>query len=216
MNIDERRLSVYLRSIKKEEDVLLEQLRREARAAEIPIIRDEMAELMRFLMKLLAPERVLEVGTAVGYSAIFMAKALPEASHITTIENYEKRIPVARENICKAGLSERITLIEGEAGDVLKKLSGTFDFIFMDAAKAQYITWLPEVLRLLAPGGVLVTDNVLQEGDILESRFAVTRRNRTIHARMREYLYALENMEGLTTTILNVGDGAALTFKERV
>lgn len=216
MNIDGKRLEVYLQSIKKEEDAFLAQLRREAGAAEIPIIRDEMAELMVFLMKLLAPARVLEIGAAVGYSAILMAKALPEASHITTIENYEKRIPVARENIRKAGLSERITLIEGEAGNVLWELSETFEFIFMDAAKAQYIAWLPDVLRLLQPGGVLVTDNVLQEGDVLESRFAVTRRNRTIHARMREYLYALKNTEGLTTTIINVGDGAALSFKERL
>lgn len=216
MNIDGKRLEVYLQSIKKEEDAFLAQLRREAGAAEIPIIRDEMAELMVFLMKLLAPARVLEIGAAVGYSAILMAKALPEASHITTIENYEKRIPVARENIRKAGLSERITLIEGEAGNVLRELSETFEFIFMDAAKAQYIAWLPDVLRLLQPGGVLVTDNVLQEGDVLESRFAVTRRNRTIHARMREYLYALKNTEGLTTTIINVGDGAALSFKERL
>lgn len=216
MNIDEKRLAVYLQSVKKEEDALLARLRQEARAAEVPVIRDEMAELMLFLMKLLAPKRVLEIGTAVGYSAILMAKALPDTSHITTIENYEKRIPVARENIRKAGLLERITLIEGDAGAVLPELSGNFDFIFMDAAKAQYITWLPEALRLLPPGGVLVTDNVLQEGDILESRFAVTRRNRTIHTRMREYLYLLKNTEGLTTAILNVGDGAALPFKERV
>lgn len=216
MNIDANRLEVYLRSMKKDEDVLLAQIREEAKAEQIPIIRDEMAELMSFLMRLLAPQRVLEVGTAVGYSAILMAQALPQTAHITTIENYEKRIPIARENIEKAGLAERVTLIEGDAGAVLARLSGAFDFIFMDAAKAQYITWLPDVLRLLAPGGVLVTDNVLQEGDLLESRFAVTRRNRTIHARMREYLYALKNTEGLTTAVLNVGDGAALSFKERI
>lgn len=216
MNIDEKRLAVYLQSLQREEDALLAQIRREAREADVPIIRDEMAELMAFLMKLLVPECVLEIGTAVGYSGILMAKALPPKSHITTIENYEKRIPAARENIRKAGLSKRITLIEGDAGAVLRELPEAFDFIFMDAAKAQYITWLPDVLRLLKPGGVLVTDNVLQEGDILESRFAVTRRNRTIHARMREYLYMLKNTEGLTTAILNVGDGAALSFKERL
>jgi predicted O-methyltransferase YrrM len=214
MNIDETRLAVFLQSMKKEEDVFLERIRQEARAEAVPIIRDEMADLMLFLMRLLRPERVLEVGCAVGYSAILMAKSLPDTAHITTIENYEKRIPVARQNIAEAGLAERITLIEGDAGEVLPGLSEAFDFIFMDAAKAQYITWLPEVLRLLKPGGVLVTDNVLQEGDLLESRFAVTRRNRTIHARMREYLYALKNTAGLTTTILNVGDGAALSLKE--
>ena len=214
MNVDGERLKTYLQSITHERDENLKRLREEALKDDIPIIREDMEDLMEVLLKLMKPEKVLEVGTAVGYSAIFMAENLPESSSIVTIEHDNARAAKARENISKAGFDEKITLIEGDAGDILKEFTDTFDFIFMDAAKAQYVIWLPAVLEHLTKGGLLVTDNVLQEGDILESRFAVTRRNRTIHSRMREYLYELKNTDGLTTTILNVGDGVALTVKE--
>lgn len=134
--------------------------------------------------------------------------------HITTIENYEKRIPIARENFRRAGKEDQITLIPGDALEVMKELSGPYDFIFMDAAKGQYIHYLPEVLRLLAPEGVLMSDNVLQDGDVIESRFAVERRNRTIHSRMREYLYELTHHEELQTSLLPLGDGVALSVKK--
>lgn len=215
MNIDESRLMVYLQSLADDEDEFLKKLRESAQADGVPIIRREMEELMRFFLRVQSPKKVLEIGAAVGYSAIMMAKALPDTSHITTIESYEKRIKAAKQNIKEAGLASRITLLEGDAGAFLQKLTGQFDLIFLDAAKAQYITWLPQILKLLSPGGVLITDNVLQEGDILESRFAVTRRNRTIHARMREYLYALYHTEGLSSAVLNVGDGVALSYRER-
>ncbi len=132
---------------------------------------------------------------------------------ITTIENYAKRIPIAQENFCRAGRTDQITLLAGDAADILKTLEGSYDLIFMDAAKGQYIHFFEDVLRLLAPGGVLVSDNVLQDGDIIESKFAVERRNRTIHKRMREYLYVLTHHEALTTTILPVGDGLAVSVK---
>ena len=131
------------------------------------------------------------MGTAVGYSALLMSEYMPEDCHITTIEKYEKRIPIAKENFRKAGREDKITLLEGDAADILKQLDTPFDLVFMDAAKGQYPHFLPEAVRLLAPGGLLVSDNVLQEGDIIESRYAVTRRDRTIHARMRDYLYEL-------------------------
>lgn len=214
MSVNSDRLNIYLQSLEKDEDSFLEELRSLAESEEVPIIRKDMEDLMRFLMKLLRPAKVLEVGTAIGYSAIAMAKNLPESSCITTIEHDHKRAETARKNFVAADLDDKITLVEGDAGTVLETLEEKFDFVFMDAAKAQYITWLPSILKCLKPGGVLVTDNVLQEGDILESRFAVTRRNRTIHSRMREYLYTLKNTDGLITTILNVGDGAALTIKE--
>ena len=167
------------------------------------------------MMAMVKPKSILEVGTAIGFSALLMSEYAPSDCRITTIEKYEKRIPLARENFAKAGRADRITLIEGDAADVLPTLAGPYDLIFMDAAKGQYIHFMPEVLRLLTPGGLLVSDNVLQDGDVMESRFAVTRRNRTIHTRMREYLYELTHHPELTTTVLSVGDGVALSVKDR-
>ena len=120
---------------------------------------------------------------------------------------------MARRHFEWAGLSDRITLLEGDAGEILKKLDGPFEFIFMDAAKGQYIHWLPMILRLLSDGGILFSDNVLQDGDVVQSRYAVERRDRTIHARMREYLYTLKHMEELETSIIPIGDGAAISVK---
>ena len=130
------------------------------------------------------------------------------------MENYDKRIPIARENFKKAGKEEQITLLEGDAREILKTLEEPFDFIFMDAAKGQYIHFLPDILRLLSRGGILISDNVLQDGDIIESHFAVERRNRTIYKRMREYLSALKNSDVLETSILPLGDGVALSVKK--
>lgn len=155
------------------------------------------------------------MGTAIGYSAILMSHYLPKDGRITTIEKYEKRIPIARENFSRAAVADRITLLEGDALEIMESLEEPFDFIFMDAAKGQYIHYLPEAIRLLAPEGVLMSDNVLQDGDVIESRFAVERRNRTIHSRMREYLYELKHNERLQTSILPLGDGVALSIKKK-
>ena len=155
----------------------------------------------------------MEVGAAVGFSSILMSEYMPEGGHITTIENYDKRIPIARANFKRAGKEEQIDLIEGDALEVMHGLEGPYDLIFVDAAKGQYIHYLPEVMRLLGSDGVLVSDNVLQEGDIIESRFAVERRNRTIHSRMREYLYELKHHDQLQTSIIPLGDGVALSVK---
>ena len=125
-----------------------------------------------------------------------------------------KRIPIARANFQKYGKEERITLLEGDAAEVLKTLEGPYDFIFMDAAKGQYIHYLPEIMRILAPGGVLISDNVMQDGDIIESKYAITRRDRTIHRRMREYLYTLTHHDELQTSILTLGDGVAVSVRK--
>ena len=208
------RIAVYLRSLESPENPLLEEIEQEALASYVPIIRKETQSLLKTLLTMLRPARVLEVGTAVGFSALLMSEYLPEGAHITTIEKYEKRIPIARQNFRRAGKEEQITLIEGDAMEVLRSLDGPFDFVFMDAAKGQYPHYLPEVLRLLTPGGVLMSDNVLQDGSLIESRFAVERRDRTIHSRMREYLYELKRREDLMTSILPLGDGVALTVKK--
>ena len=212
MIVDER-LVTYINSLDTGNTAMLDQIEREATADYVPIIRKEMQSFLKFLLAMKKPARILEVGTAVGFSAILMAEYDPVPCQITTIENYEKRIPIARENFKRAGKEAQIALLEGDAAEVLKTLEGPYDFIFMDAAKGQYIHFLPEILRLLAKDGVLVSDNVLQDGDVIESRFAVTRRNRTIHKRMREYLYTLTHSEELVTEVLPVGDGITLSTR---
>jgi len=175
-----------------------------------------MQSLLKFLLAWGRPMKILEVGTAIGFSALLMSEYAPKGCHITTIEKYEKRIPIARENFKKANKEQEITLLEGDAVEILAGLEGTYDFIFMDAAKGQYINFMPDILRLLAPGGLLVSDNILQDGDIVESKYVVTRRNRTIHNRMREYLYALTHHDELETVILPVADGVTLSVKKAV
>ena len=215
MIVDERMVT-YIRSLERPENPVIEAIEQEALESFVPIIRKETQSFLKVMMLMNRPARVLEVGTAVGFSAILMSEYLPEGSHITTIENYEKRIPIARNNFKRAGKEEQITLIEGDALEVMKTLEGPYDFIFMDAAKGQYIHYLPEILRLLAKGGILVSDNVMQDGDVIESRFAVERRDRTIHARMREYLYELKHNDALVTSIIPLGDGVALSVKKEV
>ena len=211
--IVEERLVTYLHSLEQENSEILEEIEQEALRDSVPIIRKEMQSFPKVLLAIKRPTRILEVGTAVGFSALLMSEYAPEECTITTIENYEKRIPIARENFKRAGKEQKITLIEGDAMEVLTELSGPYDFIFMDAAKGQYIAYLPEVLRILEPDGVLVSDNVLQDGNIIESRFAVERRDRTIHSRMREYLYTLKHHPDLETSIIPLGDGTAVSVK---
>ena len=213
MIVDERMVT-YIHSLESSESEIIETIEQEALDTYVPIIRKETQSFLKVLLMMHKPLRILEVGTAVGFSAILMSEYMPEEGHITTIENYEKRIPIARENFKRAGKEDKITLIQGDALEVMKELEGPFDFIFMDAAKGQYIHYMPEALRLLSKGGVLMSDNVLQDGDIIESRFAVERRNRTIHSRMREYLYELKHNEQLQTSILPLGDGVALSIKK--
>ena len=213
--IVEERMKTYINSLDMGNTPFLEELEKEALAGRVPIIRKEMQSFLKVLLMIKRPMRILEVGAAVGFSSILMSEYMPEGGHITTIENYDKRIPIARANFKRAGKEEQIDLIEGDALEVMHGLEGPYDLIFVDAAKGQYIHYLPEVMRLLGTDGVLVSDNVLQEGDIIESRFAVERRNRTIHSRMREYLYELKHHDQLQTSIIPLGDGVALSVKRR-
>ena len=214
MIVDERMVT-YMNSLDKGNTPFLNHLEQEALKNRVPIIRREMQSFLKVLLQIKAPKRILEVGTAVGFSTLLMSTYNPADCEIVTIENYEKRIPIAKENFRKAGKEEQITLLEGDAQEILKTLTGSFDFIFMDAVKGQYINFLPEVLRLLEDGGILLSDNVLQDGDIVESHFAVERRNRTIYKRMREYLYVLKHHELLETSILPLGDGVTLSIKKQ-
>jgi len=211
--IVEERLSAYINSLHPGNTEILDQIEAEAIHAHVPVIRKETQSFLKFLLRAINPRRILEIGTAVGFSAIFMSEYAPPDCRITTIENYEKRIPIAKENFVRAGKEKQITLLEGDAMELLKKLQESYDFIFLDGPKGQYLSYLPELLRLLLTGGILVSDNVLQDGDIIESRFAVERRNRTIHARMREYLYELTHRRELTTSILPLGDGVTVSVR---
>ncbi len=210
---EQDRITTFINSLDQGNAPFLDELERKALEDGVPIIRKDTQALLKFLMAQNRPKNILEVGCAVGFSALLMANYTDPDTRITTIEKFEKRIPVARENFAKYDVENKITLLEGDALEILSTLQPEYDFIFMDAAKGQYINFLPDCLRLLGKGGLLVSDNVLQDGDVFESRFAVTRRNRTIHSRMREYLYELKHNDQLSTVILTVGDGMTLSVK---
>ena len=212
--IVEERMRTYLNSLDMGHTPFLEELEQRALSLGVPIIRREMQSFIKVLLAVHQPKRILEVGTAIGFSTLLMCEYGPADVQITTIENYEKRIPLAKENFRKAGQESKITLLEGDATKILAGLSGSYDLIFMDAAKGQYIHWLPDVIRLLKKGGVLLSDNVLQDGNLIESHYIVERRDRTIYKRMREYLYQLKHDPLLETSILPLGDGVTVSVKK--
>ena len=207
-------ITEYIRSLMKEEKNDLSHIESEARVNHVPIVKPETKELLRTLVLLKKPMKILEVGAAVGFSSLYMNSYQPEGGTIITIERNEKRIKKAKENIKNQGKEEQITLLEGDAIEILKGLDGSFDLIFVDAAKGQYINYLPEILRLMPKGGLLITDNILQEGELVESRYVVTRRDRTIHTRIREYVYELTHNDNLITSIVPIGDGITLSVKK--
>lgn len=213
--VTEERIATFIHSLDEGNTPFLDEFERYALEKGVPVIRPQVQSLLKLLLAAKKPAAILEVGTAIGFSALLMSEYGPKDCRITTIEKYEKRILEARENFKRANAGERITLLEGDAFELLGKLAGPYDLIFMDAAKGQYIHFLPDVLRLLAAGGLLVSDNVLQDGEILESRYAVTRRNRTIHSRMREYLYELKHDDRLQTDILPIGDGVTISVRKQ-
>ena len=215
MEIDEERAEVFIRAHSKGFPEYLEVLEKEARQQDVPVIRKGTQELLRFLLCLKRPKNILEIGTAVGFSTLLMAEYTGADTKITTIENYAPRIEKAKKNFAAYDKDGRINLIEGDAGEVLKSLDDKYDLIFLDGPKGQYEAYLDDILRLLPEGGLLITDNIFKEGDILESRYAVERRDRTIHARMRDFLLRLRDEESLESVILSSGDGATLSVKKQ-
>ncbi len=216
MIIDER-LSIFIDTLEWKLPEYLEELEKQATEDEVPIIRRSMQSFLGFFIRMTAPKSILEIGAAVGFSSLLMSESVPEKTSITTIEKVPVRIQAAKANFKKYGKEDRILLLEGDAAIVLEELASQekkYDFIFMDAAKGQYLNFLPNILKMLLPNGILVTDNVLQDGDVIQSRYAVTRRDRTIHGRMREYLYYLTHSPELDTVILPVGDG--ITISRRI
>lgn len=213
MIVNERIVS-YIHSLERSNGEVCDEIEEFAHQTNVPIIRKEMESFLRVLIEIKKPKRILELGTAIGYSAILMANTMSENCRITTIENYDKRIPIAKDNFKRAGVEKKVELLEGDALEILQKINEPYDFVFMDAAKAQYLVYLKEIMRLLPVGGILIADNVLQDGELGESRYAVERRNRTIHSRMREYLYEVKNMKELETTIIPIGDGITLSVRK--
>ena len=214
--IVEPRLVEYLNSLEQELPEHLKKLEEYALLHEVPIIRKEAQSFLRLLLELKQPKRILEVGTAIGFSASLLCEYMPEDCKLTTIEKVPMRIVEAEKNLAALKRSSDVTFLTGDAQEVLQTLmeqKERYDFIFMDAAKAQYMSFLQCILPMMPKGALLITDNVLQEGSIIESKYSITRRDRTIHMRMREYLYELKHNDLLTTSIVAVGDGMALSVK---
>ena len=216
--MDYTRIRDFIISYTHDDEGSLKEIYEKAIQNEVPIIRRETRDFLQVLLQIVKPQSILEVGTAVGYSTLVMADVLNEVWsrndwHIDTCELDESRIKEALANFSNSPYEEHITLLEGDAASTLKSIiDKTYDFIFIDAAKAQYMTYLEESIRLSHKGTVIVTDNILAEGDVLESHFLVEKRDRTIHDRMREYLYYIENDPRLDTSILSVGDGLAMSI----
>lgn len=208
------RISSFIKSFISDDEGLLGDIYSEAIKNRVPVMRKETRELLKTQIIMKKPMQILEIGTAVGYSSIYMSKYIDEGAEITTIELDEDRVKIAKTNIEKMKKSDTIMVLQGDAYDVLKTLpDNSYDFAFVDAAKGQYINYYPDVMRVMKAGGVIVSDNVLQDGDVLESHFTVDKRNRTIHDRMRAYLYTITHDDRLDTAILSVGDGVAISIK---
>ncbi|WP_053985207.1 O-methyltransferase [Niameybacter massiliensis] len=181
-----------------------------------PIIKPEVADFMKVLLTMHKPKQILEIGAAVGYSAMLMSQFLEEEGQIITIERFSYMYETASKNIKRAGLEDKIQIIEGDAAEVLTTLEDEkYDVVFMDCAKGQYINFLPHCIRVLRPGGILITDNVLHKGTVARSRYLIDRRQRTTHARLRDFLYTITHDDRLTSSVIPIGDGVALSYKKQ-
>ena len=208
------RISSFIKSFIKDDEGKLGQIYLEAVKNQVPVMRPETRELLKTQLIMKKPMQILEIGTAVGYSSIYMSNYLTEGGKITTVELDEERVKIAKSNIIDMDRQDVIEVIQGDAYEVLKTLPDNYyDFAFVDAAKGQYINYYPDVMRVVKSGGVIISDNVLQDGDVLESHFTVDKRNRTIHDRMREYLYTITHDDRLDTALVSVGDGVAISIK---
>ena len=178
----------YLRTEQKQLTGSLGELEELAHENGVPVIPHETVVFLQFLLKQKQPKNVLEIGTAIGFSASLMAETLGEDAKITTIDRFPVMIEKAKKNFEKLGLTDQVTLLEGDAADLLSSLEGPYDFIFMDSAKSKYITFLPECLRLLSDDGVLMVDDVFQAGTVLQPIEEIPRKNRSIHRHLNEFL----------------------------
>ena len=211
--VTDEEINLYLRTVQPMYDGILGEIQKQSIENQVPIIPHETARLLSVLLSLKKPKKILEIGTAVGFSAGLMSRYLQEGGKITTIDRFEVMLKDGREQKKKMQLQDTIEIIQADAADVLPTLKEEYDVIFLDAAKGQYGSFLPHCLRLLPIGGLLIVDDVLQGGSIAKTRFSVPRRQRTIHKRMRNFLWDISHHPSLESCILPVGDGVALCYK---
>src|SRR5699024_328563 len=205
----------FMRTQQKKLPGELGKLEEEAHVAEVPVIPHETVVFLKFLLGQLQPERILEIGAAIGFSSSVMATTIGENAHVTTIDRFDVMIEKAKKNYERLGLTDKVTLLEGQAADILPELSGPYDFIFMDSAKSKYIEFLPECLRLLRKGGVLMVDDIFQGGTILLPDEEIPRGKRAIHRKLNEFLQVVMTHPDLTSTLVPLGDGVILITKEK-
>lgn len=211
--VNEDYIEEYLRSLIPEKTDSFKDMEKYAEENHVPIVQPEVAQLLKVLLKMNRPSRILEVGTAIGYSALIMAEATSEDCHITTIERRKDMIDLALDNISKTKYISRINILEGEAEEVLTTLEEKYDFIFLDAAKGQYMDFFHKCKDSLNIGGIIVSDNVLYKGMVATDKLVV-RRKKTIVRRLREFLKHINEIEGYTSCVIPIGDGVALTYRE--
>ncbi len=204
----------YINNCQKINDDKLGQLQKECYKDDIPIIDQETSKFLEFLLTVAKPVKILEIGTAVGFSAILMSKFLGSSGKIVTIDRAPKMIEKAEKNFKEFKVLDKITFLKGDAGEILKELDEKFDFIFMDAGKGQYIQILPDVLRLLNTGGIIFTDDIFQNGNIVKNIEEIPRRQRTIHRRLNQFIKVMTSTKGLRTSIIPLADGILLSYKE--
>ena len=193
---------------------VLGEIQQEAKETGVPVIPNETATFLKFFLKQIKAKKALEVGTAIGFSASLMIEAMGEGSHVTTIDRFDVMIRRAKKTFKKMGIEDQVTLLEGDAKDVLNTLEGPFDFVFMDSAKSKYIEFLPECLRLVKKGGVIMIDDVFQAGTVMHDIKDIPKSQRTIYRKLNKLYDAVLGNEELSVTILPLGDGVLMISKE--
>ncbi len=204
----------YMRSQQKSLTGKLNIIEKDANKRGVPIIPHETVVFMEFLLGQIKPQQVLEIGTAIGFSASLMAQYVGDKGHVTTIDRFDKMIAEAKETFRFLELEDKITLLEGQAADILPTLKGSYDFIFMDSAKSKYIEFLPDCLRLLKKEGVLMVDDVFQGGTILQDEKEIPRGKRGIHKKLNQFLDTVNQHPDLASSLLPLGDGVMLITKK--
>ena len=211
---DMDRISSFIDSFIVDDEGILGEIYMSAIKRGVPVIRRSAKEFLKTQLLIKKPKNILEIGTAIGYSSLYMSQYIDEDGRITTLELDETRVIEAKENIKKLGKEEVIKVIKGDALETISTLpDDSYDFLFVDAAKGQYINYYEDVIRIAKTGAVIISDNILQDGEILESHFTVEKRNRTIHDRMRDYIYKITHDERVESSILPLADGMAVTIK---